>query len=70
MTPEERRAEGIGELPGSLDEAIAEMSGSSFVKEILGSHVYSKYMEAKQEECNEYRTKVTKWEIDTYLMKY
>lgn len=70
MTAEERRAEGIGELPGSLDEAIAEMSGSGFVKEILGSHVFNKYIEAKQEECNEYRTKVSKWEIDAYLMKY
>jgi glutamine synthetase len=70
MTTEERRAEGIGELPGSLDEAIAEMSKSDFVKDILGNHVYYKYIEAKQEECNEYRTKVSKWEIDSYLMKY
>jgi glutamine synthetase len=70
MTTEERRKEGIGELPGSLDEAIVEMSGSSFVKDILGNHVYSKYIEAKQEECNEYKTKVSKWEIDSYLMKY
>jgi glutamine synthetase len=70
MSPEERRAEGIGELPGSLDEAIAEMSASSFAKEVLGNHIFEKYVEAKLEECNEYRTKVTKWEIDSYLMKY
>ena len=70
MTAEERLADGIGDLPGSLDEAILEMSKSSFMKEILGDHIFSKYIEAKQEECNEYKTKITKWEIDTYLMKY
>lgn len=70
MTDEERQADGIGEIPGSLYEAILEMSGSSFIKDVLGDHIFKKYVEAKQEECNEYRTKISKWEIDSYLMKY
>lgn len=70
MTKEERRAEGIDSLPGSLDEAIAEMAGSSFVKGILGGHIFEKYIEAKTEECNEYRTKISKWELDNYLTMY
>ena len=70
MTKEERQAEGIDSLPGSLDEAIAEMAGSEFVREILGDHIFDKYIEAKTEECNNYRTKISKWEIDTYLTMY
>lgn len=70
MTVEERLAEGIDELPGSLDEAILEMSESSFIKDVLGEHIFNKYIEAKQKECNEYKTRVSKWEIDSYLTKY
>lgn len=70
MTDDERKADCIEAIPASLDEAIMEMSKSSFVKSVLGDHIYSKYIEAKQEECNEYRTRVSKWEIDSYLMKY
>lgn len=70
MTADERLAANIGELPGSLDEAILEMSESSFIKNILGEHIFNKYVEAKQEECYEYKTKISKWEIDSYLTKY
>ncbi len=70
MTAEERAADNIGELPGSLDEAIAEMKNSSFIKAVLGDHIFSKYIEAKEEECSEYKMRISKWEIDSYLMKY
>lgn len=70
MTKEERLAEGIDSLPGSLDEAIVEMAGSEFVREVLGDHIFDKYIEAKKEECDNYRTKISKWEIDTYLKMY
>jgi len=70
MTDEEREAEGIVAIPGSLDEAIDVMSKSEFVREVLGDHIFSKYIEAKKAECLEYRTRVSKWEIDAYLKKY
>jgi glutamine synthetase len=70
MTVDERHADGIGELPGSLDEAILEMSKSSFIKDVLGDHIFEKYVEAKKAECNDYKTRVSKWELDSYLMKY
>ena len=70
MTAEERRSDGIVKLPGSLDEAVLEMSESSFVKDVLGEHIFTKYVEAKREECNEYKTRISKWEIDSYLKKY
>lgn len=70
MTDDERKADGITEIPASLDEAIVEMGNSSFIKEVLGDHIFNKYIEAKREECNEYRTRISKWEIDSYLKKY
>jgi glutamine synthetase len=70
MTEEERIAEGIGSLPGSLKEALDEMAESKLAEETLGSHIFEKYIEAKNEEWNEYRTKVSQWELDAYLTKY
>ncbi len=70
MTAEERLADNIGELPGSLDEALTEMKNSSFIKAVLGDHIFEKYIEAKEEECKEYSMRISKWEVDSYLMKY
>ena len=70
MAEEERCAEGVCELPLSLAEAIAEMSKSSFIKDVLGDHIFSKYVEAKEAEFKEYSTRVSRWEIDSYLKKY
>ncbi len=70
MTEEQRKAEGIDALPGSLKEAMDELEKSSIAKEVLGEHVFSKYIEAKTGEWDDYRTKVSKWEVDQYLTKY
>jgi glutamine synthetase len=70
MTGEERREDGIDTLPESLDEAVAEMAKSEFVKEVLGEHIFNKYIEAKTNECNDYKTRISQWEIDSYLTKY
>jgi glutamine synthetase len=70
MCDKDRDAAKINALPGSLDEAISEMYASDFVREVLGDHIFSKYIEAKRKECNEYRTRVSRWEIDAYLKIY
>jgi glutamine synthetase len=70
MTEEQRKAEGIDSLPGSLKEAIDELQSSKLAREILGKHIFEKYIEAKNEEWDDYRTKVSKWETDQYLTKY
>lgn len=70
MTEDQRLQEGIGELPGNLKEAIDVMSASPLVKEILGDHIFDKYIEAKLDEWDQYRTKVSKWEVEQYLIKY
>ncbi len=70
MTAAERVASGIDSLPGSLEAALAVMKDDVLVRETLGEHVFSKFIEAKENEWDEYRTRVTSWEIDTYLAKY
>jgi glutamine synthetase len=70
MSDAQRKKEGIASLPGSLKEAIEEMSKSKLAKEILGDHIFGKYIEAKKEEWDNYRTRVTQWELDQYLTKY
>jgi len=61
---------GIQALPGSLDEALQVMSQDPLIKDALGSHIYERYLEAKKQECNEYRLQVHQWEIDRYLTMF
>ncbi len=70
MTAEERIKAGVGSLPGSLYDAIVELQNSELMKKALGDHVFGKYIPAKLEEWDAYRTKVSQWEIDSYLAKY
>ena len=70
MTKEEREKEGIESLPASLEEALNEMEKSPLVRELLGEHIFNKYLEAKRNEWDDYRTKISQWEIEHYLTRY
>lgn len=70
MSQEEKNARKIEEIPGTLLEAIEALEQDPLMKEILGEHVYHKYMEAKKEEWQSYRSQVTEWEIARYLNRY
>lgn len=67
MTDEELEAAGIDTLPGTLGEAIELFAESELMKEVLGEHIHSFYVENKRAEWNEYRTQVSGWELDKYL---
>ncbi len=69
MTAEERSFYNIEALPATLIEAVEEMEKDPFIKEVLGDHIFSKYVEAKKKEWDSYRTQVTQWELDEYLYK-
>ncbi|MPN15773.1 Glutamine synthetase [bioreactor metagenome] len=69
MTADERAAEGIDSLPGNLEEAIACFKSDAFVRDVLGDHIFTKYLEAKIDEWDTYRKQVHQWEIDEYLSK-
>jgi glutamine synthetase len=67
MTPEERLAEKVEALPGSLDEAINYMERSELVAETLGEHVFEWFIRNKRAEWDAYRTQVTPFELERYL---
>jgi glutamine synthetase len=66
----ERQRRNIGVLPGSLDEALNEMEKDDLIRETLGDHVFERYLEAKRQEWDDFRTRVTPWEIERYLETY
>ena len=67
MTPEERAAENIASLPGSLAEALTEMEQSELVAETLGEHVFEWFLRNKWAEWADYKAQVTQFELDRYL---
>ena len=67
LTPEERDAMNIAELPGSLSEALRLLEGDKVLREALGPVTYESFIRAKWAEIEEYRMKVTDWEVERYL---
>jgi glutamine synthetase len=57
-------------LPESLQEALVCLKEDNVLRNVLGGYVYSKFMEAKMMEWDEYRKKVTPWEINQYLTRF
>lgn len=70
MNAAERAAEGIRSLPASLIEAVGELQENEVIKNMLGEHVFNKFIEGKLREWDEYRVRVHDWEIDRYLTTY
>jgi glutamine synthetase len=67
LTDEERMAEGIGSLPGSLRDALDAMEHSELVAEALGEHVFENFLINKRREWADYKAYVTPFEIERYL---
>jgi glutamine synthetase len=54
-------------LPETLHAAIEDFKNSSILKEVLGTHLFPKYIEAKEKEWKEYHTTVSEFELKKYL---
>jgi glutamine synthetase len=67
MNPAERRAHGITDLPGNLYSAILEAEKSDLVRDVLGDHIFNKFIENKKIEWDNYRTHISQYEIEKYL---
>ncbi len=67
MSAEKRQSLGIGQLPGSLWEAIQLAEGGTVVRGALGEHVFTSVVENKKIEWERYRSQVTDYEIRRYL---
>jgi glutamine synthetase len=70
LSDRERRERGIGTLPKSLHQAIAELDGDAVVRASLGDHLYHAFRDAKLEEYERYRRAVHPWEREQYLRLY
>jgi glutamine synthetase len=57
----------IGVLPTSLQEALNELKKDKLLQEVLGEHLFERYIDVKTKEWDEFKKQVTNWEIDTYL---
>jgi glutamine synthetase len=67
MSEEERARRGIETLPDSLNRAIELVQESTVVREALGEHIFTKFVENKKIEWDKYRTAVTNYELEKYL---
>ena len=70
LSPAERKAKGVGSLPGSLAAAIDALRGDELICSVLGTHALLQYIAGKEEEWNAYCTRVSSWEIERYITNY
>jgi len=67
LTDDERKEMGIESLPGSLGEAVSITEKSELVHKTLGDHIFTRFIELKKKEWEEYRIQVTEYELEKYL---
>lgn len=70
LSGDEREERDIHSLPSNLKDAVRAMRRDELVRETLGEHIFGKYVEHKTEEWDEYKIRVTPWELDRYLERY
>jgi len=67
MEMSEREHRGLVALPGNLFQAIQETEKSAVVKEALGEHIFTRFLLNKKKEWEDYRIRITSYEIKKYL---
>ena len=67
LTREQRAEMNIEELPASLAEALHALEDNVVIQDALGSEMYETFRRAKWAEVEDYRIKVSDWEVDRYL---
>ena len=67
LSASERSRLGIEQLPETLGEAIEELAGSELVLKALGEHIFTRYIDLKRAEWDDYRVEVSPWELNRYL---
>jgi len=70
MSKEEREENEIKDLPATLKDALNELQKDEVVKEALGEHLYTNFLEAKEIEWDIFRTTVHPWEREQYMSAY
>ena len=70
MSQREKRRLRIEELPANLLEAVEILEKNKVMREALGEHIFSHFVEAKKMEWSTYISQVHQWELDRYLAYY
>ncbi len=70
MSLAERRERNISTLPGNLSEALDYLEANPLMREVLGDHIFFRFLDAKRIESDIYRTQVHEWELEQYLAIY
>ena len=67
LDDESLTSKNIDVLPTSLLEALGELKKDKLLQDVLGEHLFERYIDVKEKEWDEFKKQVTNWEIDTYL---
>ena len=67
LSEDEIEAKHVAHLPETLHSAIEEFKKSELMREVLGEHLFHKYIDAKEKEWKEYHTTVSEFELEKYL---
>jgi len=70
LSAEELAAANIDCLPGTLEQAIEAAQADPFIKETIGAHAFDNYIAGKKAEWDDYKTRVSQWELDQYMINY
>lgn len=70
LSVRDRRRYRIQELPRDLGEAVELLKKSTLVRETLGDHLFRHFVDAKEQEWQDYIARVHDWEIERYLSAY
>jgi glutamine synthetase len=61
------RARGLSTLPNSLGAALDALREDELIQQTLGPYIFERFVDAKQQEWEQYRAYVSEWELERYL---
>jgi glutamine synthetase len=70
MSEREKKRRRIEQLPANLSEALDCLEKDDLLKNALGEHICTNFLEAKRAEWRTYISRVSNWEIDEYLNRF
>ena len=70
MSSEKRKEMNIVDLPATLMEALNHLKEDRVIRDSLGNHLFSRFVEAKEMEWDMFRIQVHPWEREQYMHHY
>jgi glutamine synthetase len=70
MSDREKRRLKITQLPANLKEALDCLRRDAVMREVLGDHIFTHFLEAKEAVWADFNAQVHDWELERYLATY